>query len=94
MEEAVVLNENIMLAWHSVAANCGHFGSCTEYIASERRVVRKKWGARRRFFGLLRPKPIRYEPEYLDIPEGVDTEEELVAYVDKERCGWLTGRRR
>lgn len=93
MEKVILLEEDITLAWHSVAANCGHFGSSTEYIASERRVVHKRWGARRRFFDLLPPKSIQYEPEYLDVPAWITTEEQLLAYVDRERGGWLMGRR-
>jgi len=94
LQEEVTLDGNIHLDFHSVSGKQGHFGCSTEYIASERRVVHKRWGARRRFFGLLPPKIIGYEPEYLDVPERIATEEQLMDYIDQERVGWLMGRYR
>lgn len=94
LREEASLEEDIHLDFHSVSARNGHFGSSTTYIASERRVVHKRWGARRRFFGLLPPKAIRYEPEYLKVPEWIATEEQLLDYVALERSGWLMGRHR
>lgn len=94
MSEERYLDQDRMLDWHSVSAKQGHFGSSTEYIAAERKVVYKRWGARRRLFGLLPPKAIVHEPAYLDVPAWITTEEQLLQFVDQERKGWLMNRRR
>lgn len=87
-EEIVSLNDDLHLDFHSISAKQGHFGCSTQYIASERKVVHKRWGARRRFFDLLPPKAIRHEPEYLAVPQWITTEEQLLEYIDRERPGW------
>lgn len=87
-EESVLLDRDLQLDFHSIAAKQGHFGSSIDYIAAKRRVVYKRWGARRRFFGLIPPKVLKYEPEYLDVPEWIKTEEQLLDYIDRERRGW------
>lgn len=94
MCEEGYLEEDRMLAWESISAKQGHFGSSTEYIAARRKVVHKVWGAKRRLLGLLPPKAIEQGPAYLDVPEWVVTEEQLLAFVDQQRPGWLRGRRK
>lgn len=84
----VSLEEDLSLDFHSVSARQGHFGCSTHYIAAQRKVVHKRWGARRRFFGLLPPKALQYEPEYLTVPQWITTEEQLLEYIDRERPGW------
>ncbi len=83
------MKENIQLSFHSVSAKQGHFGTSTEYIAAKHRVVYRKWGAKRRLFGLLPPKQIPREIQYLDIPEEITTEEALRAYVRKQKPSWI-----
>ena len=92
MAEETALDGDVCLDFHSVSAKQGHFGSSTEYIAAEHRVIHKRWGARRRCFGLLPPKPMKYKPEYLDVPGWITTEEALLDYVVRNRKGWLMGR--
>jgi hypothetical protein len=90
----MALNHNISLDFHSVQAKQGHFGSSTDFIAAERRVVRRKWGARRRFWDLLPPKVLPTEIEYLDIPDWVTTEDDLWDYVHRHHPGWVRYRNR
>ena len=93
-EDEVLLDRNLSLDFNSIAAKQGHFGSSTDYIAAERKVVHKRWGARRRFFDLIPPKILKYEPEYLDVPAWIQTEEQLLDYIERERSGWIMHRRR
>lgn len=82
-------NCNITLDFHSTSAKNGHFGSSTDYIAEEHRVVRRTWGARRRFYDLLPPKVIPPTAEYMDIPEDITTEEAIRDYIHYHRGQWV-----
>ena len=93
MDEIFEENLDIQLDFHSVSAKQGHFGSSTTYIAAEHRVERRTWGARKRFWGLLPPKQVPPTVEYLEIPENITTEEEIVDYVEKHRGHWIRHRR-
>lgn len=94
MESSKTLEEDILLSFHSVSAKQGHFGSRTEYIAAEHRVLYKTWGVKRRLFGLLPPKEIPPTVDCLDIPEDITTEEDLLEYVRLHAPYWLRGRPR
>ena len=94
MEHALELTEDIQLSFRSVSAKQGHFGTSTNDVASEHRVVYRKWGARRRFFGILPPKQLPREEQCLPIPEEITTETELWDYVKKHKPHWLHGSHR
>ncbi len=88
------LKNDLLLSHHSVSAKQGHFGSSTEYLAAERRVVYRTWGARRRLWGLLPPRQIPPTVLYLDIPEEITTEDALWDYVKNQKSNWLHGSHR
>ena len=92
MDHTTQLQEDILLSFHSISAKQGHFGTSTEYIAAEHRVVYRKWGAKRRLFGLLPPRQIPKTAETLDIPPEITGEAELREYVRRNRPGWMRGR--
>ncbi|MBQ6719457.1 MAG: CPBP family intramembrane metalloprotease [Oscillospiraceae bacterium] len=88
MDEMQERDCNITLDFHSKSAKNGHFGSSTDYIAAEHRVVRRTWGARRRFYDLLPPKMLPTTIEYMDIPEEITSEREIRAYLRSHRGQW------
>lgn len=92
METSPELSRDISMDFHSVHAKQGHFGSSTDYIASQRRVVHRRWGARRRLWDLIPPKQIPPVEEYLDIPDQIRTEDDLWEYVRRSRPGWVHSR--
>lgn len=89
MERVSELREDVQLSYHSVSAKQGHFGTSTDYIAAEHRVVYRKWGAKRRLFGLLPPRQLPLEKEVLNIPEEITTEDALREYVQQHKPCWL-----
>ena len=91
MELTRELKEDIQLSFHSISAKQGHFGTSTNYIAAEHKVVYRKWGARRRLFHLLPPRKLPLETETLDIPEEITTEDALWDYVQTHKPYWLRG---
>lgn len=93
MKKSGGLSRDILLSWKSTSGKSGHFRTETKYIAAERRVARVTTGAVRRLWGLLPPRVVEPKPEYLEIPEGITTEEELRAFVKKERRLWMDGGR-
>lgn len=86
------LSRDIFMDNHSIHAKQGHFGSSTQFLAAERRVVHRSWGARRRLWDLLPPKALPEQVSYLDIPEAVTTEKALWDYVCRHRPGWVHSR--
>lgn len=88
MEEIGEERQNIPLEFHSTSAKNGHFGSSMDYIAAEHRVIRRTWGARRRFYDLLPPKMLPTTIEYMDIPEEITSEREIRAYLRSYRGQW------
>lgn len=91
MELTRELKEDIQLSFHSISAKQRHFGTSTNYIAAEHKVVYRKWGARRRLFHLLPPRKLPLETETLDIPEEITTEDALWDYVQTHKPYWLRG---
>ena len=93
MEKYPELSRDIMMDFNSIQAKQGHFGSSTDYIAAERRVIHRTWGARRRLWDLIPPRQLPPTEEYLDIPRWVTTEDALWDYVRQQKPGWIRHRR-
>lgn len=82
----------ILLSWKSTSGKQGHFREETLWLPAERRVIRRTTGAVRRLWGLLPPKAIAPKTEILELPEGTATEQQVLAYVQKHRRGWIRRR--
>lgn len=83
---------DILLSWKSTSGKHGHFREETLWLPAEHRVVRRTTGSVRRLWGLLPPKAIESKPEDLLLPEDVNTEEQVLAYLAKHKRSWLNHR--
>ena len=87
LSENIVLSSRCFETFDPVTKTRGGGGHETKYIASDRKVIRRKW--------IYNPRSGKSssEEEELIIPDSVVSEEELRRYIAEHRPFWLTASR-